>query len=706
MISRAQELCRQLQPVLGKKIDRLWSVYLAESDPAGKRDIEQTLELLAAKHLQKTYEPDHNPFPPPSKTFAQAGDIRLGQVHYAGKALYPFLLKSRRLKEHVLIAGRSGSGKTNLTFILVQEMMKAGIKILALDWKRGYRDLLSRHQEMKVYTIGRDVSPFRFNPLMPPPGCEPHLWIKMIVDVIANAYLGGEGVISLLVAGLDHLYRKAGVFDQQKAPWPTIQDLLVWLKTTKLKGRAALWQASAERILLAMTYGEFGAVLHTQDNSHVSELLQHHVVLEMDGLSSASDKVMFSEALTLYLYRYRLAQGPQAQLTNMIILEEAHNLLLKKSSESRESILETSIRMIRQYGMGYVFIDQSASLLSRVAFANSYATLALSQKLRSDVMTITGAMNLTDEQKQALNTLEIGTAIVRLADEHPEAFLVKIPLAPIQEGIVTDQQIQARMGGCYRDTGAHKTALKHQTAIPALPVPDKNHDMILETDKTRATHPPSPQEANDRTIISSAIDSHPPHHTLNRQEMRFLYDIACHPLSPTVARYQRLHLSRRKGNAVRQSLLAARLMEPVTIATRSGQVVLYQLTEEGRTVCQAHQIDPGPVPRESLEHCWWIRKTREHFEKEGFAVKPEHPIKGNGALDLLAVKPGIKIAIEVETGKSDIQQNLLHLHKKEFDRLIMVATSPHAVSACQQAIDTVSAKHLPTLELWTWLDLG
>jgi len=28
------------------------------------------------------------------------------------------------------------------------------------------------------------------------------------------------------------------------------------------------------------------------------------------------------------------------------------------------------------------------------------------------------------------------------------------------------------------------------------------------------------------------------------------------------------------------------------------------------------------------------------------------------------------------------------------------------VSACQQAIDTVSAKHLPTLELWTWLDLG
>ena len=706
MITRAQELCRQLKPVLGKKIDRLWSVYLAESDPGGKRDIEQTLELLAAKHLQRTYEPDHNPFPPPSKKFAQAGDIELGHVHYAGKELYPFLLKSRRLKEHILIAGRSGSGKTNLTFILVQEMMKAGIKILALDWKRGYRDLLSRHKDMKVYSIGRDVSPFRFNPLIPPPGCEPHLWIKMIVDVIANAYLGGEGVISLLVAGLDHLYREAGVFDTQDAPWPTIQDLLVWLRTAKLKGRAAMWQASAERILLAMTYGEFDAVLNTQDNSHVSELLQHNVVLEMDGLSSASDKVMFSEALTLYLYRYRLALGSQQKLTNMIILEEAHNLLLKKTSESRESILETSIRMIRQYGMGYVFIDQSASLLSRVAFANSYATVALSQKLRSDVMTITGAMNLTDEQKQAINTLEIGTAIVRLADEHPQAFLVKIPLTPIQEGIVTDKQIQARMGSCYTDTGANKPAMNQQTAIPAVPVPDKNNEIIPKRDKIKDPRPPSPKDADNTTKQESAIDSNPPSQVLNRQEIRFLYDIAHHPLSATVSRYQRLNLSRRKGNAVRQSLLAAKLIEPVTLATRSGQVVLYQLSDAGRTVCQVHQIDPGPVLRESLEHRWWIRKTREHFEKKGYEVTLEHPIKGNGAIDLLAVRPGEKIAIEVETGKSDIKQNLQHMKKKEFDQLIMIATSPEAVSACQKAIDAVDIKDLPTVELWTWLDLG
>jgi len=466
-MSRVQELCRKLEPVLGRRINGLWHAYLAESDAAGKADIEQTLELLAAKHLGQTYQPDRSPFPPPHKSFAQSGEIGVGSVLYGGRELQPFRLRSTRLKEHLLVCGRSGSGKTNLTFVLVNGIMSRGINVLALDWKRGYRDLLSVRQDVLAFTIGREVAPFRFNPLIPPPGCEPQVWIKLIVDVIASSYLGGEGVISLLVAGLDHLYREAGAFDQLQTRWPTVQDLLTWLRTVKLRGRAAMWQASAERILLAMTYGEFGAVVDTQDNSHVRELLQHNVVLEMDGLSSNSDRKMFSEALTLYLYRLRLAQGPQERLTNVIVLEEAHNLLLRKATEAKESMLESSIRMIRQYGMGYVFVDQSASLLSKVAFANSYATIALSQKLKSDVQAISGAMNLTDEQQDSLSTLAVGTAVVRLADEHPEPFLVKIPRFPIREGCVSDEAIRARMAGYSGQSAGQSPATDHREEVAA-----------------------------------------------------------------------------------------------------------------------------------------------------------------------------------------------------------------------------------------------
>ena len=413
---------------------------------------------------------------------------------YGSRERFPFLLNSSRLKEHILVAGRSGSGKTNLTFVLMEGIMDRDIKVLALDWKRGYRDLLPHRADLRVYTIGRDVSPFRFNPLIPPPGCEPNVWIKLVVDVIASAYLGGEGVISLLVAGLDKLFRDAGALGNTPTRWPTIQDLLAWLRAVKLRGRAAMWQASAERILLAMTYGEFGAVVDTQDNSHVSDLLNHNVVLEMDGLSSNSDRKLFSEALALYLYRYRLAQGPQHRLTNLIVLEEAHNLLLNKGPESRESILENSIRMVRQYGLGYVFVDQSASLLSKVAFANSYATIALSQKLRGDIQAISSAMNLTDEQKQALTTLPVGTAIVRLADEHPEPFLVRLPLFPVREGSVSDEIVRNRMAACSGDSGKTSPPSKAPAPVPPIPAPDRNteEEDSKETGTGKNTHPTSP----------------------------------------------------------------------------------------------------------------------------------------------------------------------------------------------------------------------
>jgi energy-coupling factor transporter ATP-binding protein EcfA2 len=705
MMLRVQELCRKLQPVLGKKIDGLWAAYLAESDADGKSDIEQTLELLAAKHLGQGFQPDRSPFPPPPEEFAKRGDVPLGRVSYGGQELYPFLLRSTRLKEHLLVAGRSGSGKTNLTFMLMLGIMDRDIKVLALDWKRGYRDLVPLRPDLRVYTIGREVSPFRFNPLIPPADCEPHVWIKSIVDVIANSYLGGEGVISLLVGGLDHLYAQAGVFDGTQTRWPTIQELLVWLRTVKLRGRAAMWQASAERILLAMTYGEFASVVDTQSNAHVAELLEHNVVLEMDGLSSSSDRTMFSEALALYLYRYRLAAGPQDRLTNLIILEEAHNLLLAKQAGAKESVLESSIRMIRQYGLGYVFVDQSASLLSKVAFANSYATLALSQKLRADVMTMAGAMNLTEEQRDSLSTLPIGTAVVRLADEHPEPFAIRLPRCPIREGSVSDSDIRHRMAAYSAPSTPNSTLPPAMTAVSPVPVPDKNNQINAKNNP----HPPSPEESRvsqAEQAIHGDPQSNPPMPTCSRDEIRFLADVAALPLSTTVPRYQRLNLSRRRGNAIRQSLATAGIIEPVTIATRSGQVVLCQLTDSGRAVCSSIGVDPGPVPRASLEHSYWVLKTAEHFEKKGHTVTREHVIKGNGAVDLLAERPGERVAIEIETGKSDIPANLAKIKKGGFDRVVLVATSPEAVSLCQRAIAAPANAGAPSLDLMTWLDIS
>jgi Holliday junction resolvase-like predicted endonuclease len=319
-------------------------------------------------------------------------------------------------------------------------------------------------------------------------------------------------------------------------------------------------------------------------------------------------------------------------------------------------------------------------------------------------------MNLSDEQKESLNTLPIGSAVVRLADEHPEPFLVRIPLSAVNEGSVSDKIVQERMACYHTDSNSNRLVQSLSGVISPIPLPDRNSEITNNNNKTnKNTHPPSPRESETKSDQSGLVyDSKPkpPNKKMNREELRFLADVAERSLSTTVSRYQRLHLSRRRGNAIRQHLASAGIIEAVAIATRSGQVVLYQLTDLGRSACSAAGIKPGPRSRESLEHSFWAGCAAGHFEKKGYAISREHPVRGNGAIDLLAEKGGVRIAIEVETGKSNIKANLNKIKNADFDRIVLLATCPAAVAACQKAVDSTERDQLPQIEQLSWFDLS
>ena len=69
------------------------------------------------------------------------------------------------------------------------------------------------------------------------------------------------------------------------------------------------------------------------------------------------------------------------------------------------------------------------------------------------------------------------------------------------------------------------------------------------------------------------------------------------------------------------------------------------------------------------------------------------------------VLPG-RVAIEIETGKSDIRKNVSKVLEAGFDRLVIVATSPVAVGACHRAVDAEGQQSGVSVELMTWLDVG
>jgi predicted RecB family endonuclease len=93
------------------------------------------------------------------------------------------------------------------------------------------------------------------------------------------------------------------------------------------------------------------------------------------------------------------------------------------------------------------------------------------------------------------------------------------------------------------------------------------------------------------------------------------------------------------------------------------------------------------------------------LEGQGYEVVYEHPVQGNGAIDILATRPGERVAVEVETVESDVQGNIDKIRHAGFDRIILLATSPSVVGICQKVMDS-GEKTAPPVELLTWLDIS
>ncbi|UCC99010.1 MAG: hypothetical protein JSW66_03815 [Phycisphaerales bacterium] len=76
-------------------------------------------------------------------------------------------------------------------------------------------------------------------------------------------------------------------------------------------------------------------------------------------------------------------------------------------------------------------------------------------------------------------------------------------------------------------------------------------------------------------------------------------------------------------------------------------------------------------------------------------------IKSNGAADIVVRKPGQTIAVEVETGKWNIKEGLNKVKHTGFDRVVLFAISPMAVTPYEKIIDSTRKSDSSPVELLT-----
>lgn len=647
------EIFQKLRPILGEKLDALWLEY--QLNPKKRTEIEGFLQLLAAKHLGKPYTTKQILLEPPPPDQSQ-GEYTLGTVIYGGKEIGSFGLRENEWIQHIGIFGRTGSGKTNVGFLIARSLLAQGIPILVFDWKRNYRDLLqiAGLGQLTVYTVGRSVAPFAFNPLIPPEGTGPSIWLKKLIEIMCHVYWLGEGVAYLLQEAMDGIYEQFGVYGGQPESYPTLADVKEWLTRAKVKGREAQWMDSTKRALGTLCYGDIGKVLNVRQRSDLRALLKSNVVLELDALTN-SDKTFLIEAMLLWVHHYRLQEQSRETLKHAIIIEEAHHVLLKRK-QTKETIMDVILREIRELGESIILIDQHPSLISVPSLGNTYCTIAMNLKHGHDVATIANAVLLNAEEKEYLGRLPVGYGIVRLQGRWYRPFLVRFPLVQLEKGKISDRELAAQSLS-FSGPGAE-----------ILSVEEKKNEILA----MRAAE------------------------KLSKEEIELLKDVMENITSGVAERYCRVNLSSYFGNKVRNSLVARDLVEQVDISTGKGRVRLLWVTEKGKDALKSLAFDVPVRGRGGPEHEYWKERVRRHLQSLGYQVEVEKSLGDGRTIDLVASKDGEEGAIEIETGQSDVEENVKKCFAAGYRKIALLVTRRSLVHAiARQAESKESPSHPP-----------
>lgn len=627
-------LAQKLEPLMPERMVR-WRRLRDQADSDVRVTLDKQLVALARQRLG---DPRRRPFlslPPNARV---AGTFEFGTVLY-DRSYGLMGVSAGELLQNLAIFGRSGAGKTNALLYLLEQLDQRRVPFLFLDWKRTGRHFLPRldMKRTQVFTPGRSVAPFSFNPFRVPDGVEPQVYTNHIVDVLADAYTLGDGARSLLQRVLHDLY--------SRNTKPTPEAILQALNAIPDRERVRTWKISAIRALESIVQSRL-CDDHEQSTSsgHIEHLLRNSTILELDGLSANAKKFLIP-LLCFSIYASKMNDRAREQLSFVIVVEEAHHVLHRSPHHARESVLEMLMRQCRELGIAMIVVDQHPHLISPAVLGNTFAAMFFNLKDPRDVRSAAAITGLDEEDRHWLQKLPVGQAIVRLQDRWTEPVLVQVPHMAVDKGRIDDEAL-------------------HRLQHPSFSRSDRETAVKREFEGVRRIRSWDPP--------------------LREEEMSLMHDVLSHPRSPVRDRYRRLRWSVDKGHRIKETLVQRGWLEGETIAHGRTRTLILRPSREARERLGLEEHS-SRLRQEGIAHAFWKDWYARRLSGWGYSVRVESPRVG-GAVDLLAKRDGRTIGIEIETGKSDFVENVRNGLRSRFDQVVIIVTDESACSRIEQTL--------------------
>lgn len=345
-------------------------------------------------------------------------------------------LSQQSLASHVFVTGSTGSGKSNTVYKLISEARKNDVNFLVVEPAKGeYKNVFGNDKDVYVYGTNPQISDLlKINPFSFPESIHVYEHMDRLVELFNVCWPMYAAMPAVLKNAIERAYEDCG-WDLASSTnefgtnmYPSFADVARNIKTiidsseydTENKGA---YKGSLLTRLQSLANGINGQVF-CADEINPKDLFDRNVIIDLSRVGSNETKSLLMGMLVLKLQEYRMSNATTIndKLKHITVLEEAHNILKRTSTDQpveggnlagkSVEMISNAIAEMRTYGEGFIIVDQAPGLMDMSVIRNTNTKIIMRLPDQGDRDLVGKAANLNEDQIKELAKLPCGVGAI------------------------------------------------------------------------------------------------------------------------------------------------------------------------------------------------------------------------------------------------------------------------------------------------------